>query len=114
MTSNSARIVILDEDRIMLQSLSQFLRREGYEVRTTDRPEQATALLESGQTELLLADINMPGIKRSEFLRELRRADAGHVNVRQQQFRRAGLEQRDRALRRVGRPHLVPLPPEEL
>src|SRR4051794_12085078 len=36
MTSNSTRIVILDEDRIMLQSLSQFLRREGYEVRTAD------------------------------------------------------------------------------
>src|SRR6476469_4925768 len=72
-TPPKPRLLILDEDRIMLQSLSQFLRREGYEVRTTDRPEQATALLESGQTELLLADINMPGIKRSEFLRELRR-----------------------------------------
>ena len=32
------RLLILDEDRIILQSLSHFLRREGYEVRTTDDP----------------------------------------------------------------------------
>src|SRR4029077_13849520 len=29
------RLLILDEDRIILQSLSQVLRREGYEVKTT-------------------------------------------------------------------------------
>ena len=28
----NARLLILDEDRIILQSLGQFLRREGYEV----------------------------------------------------------------------------------
>src|SRR5688572_12434535 len=32
------RVLVLDEDRIILQSLSQFLRREGYDVRTTDQP----------------------------------------------------------------------------
>src|ERR1700760_3833553 len=67
------RLLILDEDRIILQSLSQFLRREGYEVRTSDDPENASAILEAGQTELLLADINMPGIKPTEFLRDVRR-----------------------------------------
>ncbi len=33
-----ARLLVLDEDRIILQSLSQFLRREGYDVRTSDDP----------------------------------------------------------------------------
>jgi DNA-binding NtrC family response regulator len=73
-----SRLLILDEDRIILQSLSQFLRREGYEVRTTGSPEEAIALLESEPFELLLADINMPGIKPIEFLREVRRR-YGHV-----------------------------------
>ncbi len=67
------RLLILDEDRIILQSLSQFLRRDGYEVKTTDRPEEALGILESGQTELLLADVNMPGIKPADFLRDVRR-----------------------------------------
>ena len=67
------RLLILDEDRIILQSLSQFLRREGYDVRTSDTPEDAWAQLEAGHFELLLADINMPGIKPIDFLRDLRR-----------------------------------------
>jgi DNA-binding NtrC family response regulator len=72
-TVHKPRLLILDEDRIMLQSLSQFLRREGYEVRTTDDPSDAMPQLENGQIELLLADINMPGVKPAEFLREVRR-----------------------------------------
>jgi len=74
------RILILDEDRIILQSLSQFLRRDGYEVRTTDRAEEALAILESSQAELLLVDVNMTGVKAPEFLREVRRRFA-HVVV---------------------------------
>ncbi len=72
-TPHKTRVLILDEDRIILQSLGQFLRREGYDVRTTDRPEETLAQLENGQIELLLADINMPGIKPAEFLRDVRR-----------------------------------------
>ena len=67
------RVLVLDEDRIMLQSLAQFLSREGYEVKTTDDPDDAMARLESNQVELLLADINMPGVKPAEFLRDVRR-----------------------------------------
>jgi two-component system, NtrC family, response regulator AtoC len=67
------RLLILDEDRIILQSLAQFLRREGYEVKTTDSVEQAMTLMESSPTELLLADINMGGMKPGDFLRDVRR-----------------------------------------
>src|SRR5688572_1213669 len=72
-TPPKPRLLILDEDRIMLQSLSQFLLREGYDVRTTDDPADALAQLESSAFELLLADINMPGVKPAEFLRDLRK-----------------------------------------
>src|SRR5688500_3652877 len=72
-TPAKPRLLILDEDRIMLQSLSQFLLREGYEVRTTDDPRDALAQLETTSFELLLADINMPGLKPADFLRDVRR-----------------------------------------
>jgi DNA-binding NtrC family response regulator len=68
-----SRLLILDEDRIILQSLGQFLRREGYEVRTTDSPAEAVALAEAGQVEVLLADVNIPGVKPADFLRDVRR-----------------------------------------
>jgi DNA-binding NtrC family response regulator len=80
-TPHKPRILILDEDRIILQSLSQFLSREGYEVRTCDVPEEAFSQLEGGQIEVLLADINMPGIKAAEFLRDVRRRAPEVVTV---------------------------------
>jgi DNA-binding NtrC family response regulator len=72
-TPAKPRLLILDEDRIILQSLSQFLSREGYEVKATDDPQDALAQLEAAQFELILADVNMPGIKASDFLRDVRR-----------------------------------------
>src|ERR671912_14310 len=72
-TPHKPRLMILDEDRIILQSLAQFLRREGYEVKTSDNPEDALNQLDAGQTELLLADVNIPGLKPAEFLRDVRR-----------------------------------------
>jgi DNA-binding NtrC family response regulator len=71
--AHKPRLLILDEDRIILQSLSQFLSREGYDVRTCDESDDAIAQIETGQVQLLLADINMPGLKPAEFLRDVRR-----------------------------------------
>jgi len=71
--TSKPRILVLDEDRIILQSLSQFLSREGYEVRTADRARDALATLETAPCELLLADINIHGISPASFLRDLRK-----------------------------------------
>src|SRR4051794_4194553 len=54
-TPAKPRVLILDEDRIILQSLAQFLAREGYEARTADEPADALAQLEAAQFELLIA-----------------------------------------------------------
>src|SRR5437764_1768499 len=72
-TTTKPRLLILDEDRIIVQSLSQFLRREGYDVTGCDAPEAAMNCLDANRYELLLADVNMPGIKPADFLRDLRR-----------------------------------------
>lgn len=80
-TPHKPRILILDEDRIILQSLAQFLSREGYDVRGCDRPEDAFSIMENGQIEVLLADINMPGVKSAEFLRDARRRAPQVVTV---------------------------------
>jgi len=72
-TPGKPRLLIMDEDRIILQSLSQFLAREGYSTQITDDPDDALARLEGSPFELLLADINMPGVKAGDFLRTVRR-----------------------------------------
>src|SRR4051812_26156459 len=72
-TPQKPRVMILDEDRIILQSLAQFLSREGYEVRTAHDARDALSQMESAQTELLVADVNIAGVKPAEFLRDVRR-----------------------------------------
>src|SRR5687768_5509907 len=72
-TPHKPRLLILDEDRIILQSLAQFLRREGYDVRTTDNSDEAFSMMEGQQTDVLVADVNMPGIKPADFLRDVKR-----------------------------------------
>ncbi|HRK31053.1 MAG TPA: sigma-54 dependent transcriptional regulator [Tepidisphaeraceae bacterium] len=74
MSTHTPRILVLDEDRIMQDSLSQFLRREGYVVSTTDSPDAAVAKMESGQIDILLADLNIAGVKPGAFLRDIRRS----------------------------------------
>lgn len=72
-TGRKPRLLVLDEDRIMSQSLSSFLRREGYEVFTCDNPDDAMHEIEGRACEILLADIHLPGLKAQDFMRELRR-----------------------------------------
>ena len=72
-TPSKPRLLILDEDRIIVQSLSQFLRREGYEVNGTGDATDAMNLLDAQQYQLLLTDINLPGLKPAEFLRDIKR-----------------------------------------
>ena len=67
------RMLILDEDRIIVQSLSQFLRREGYEVTGCGDAKEAIDHLDGEQFQLLLADINLAGLKPAEFLRDVKR-----------------------------------------
>ncbi len=71
--SPKPRLLILDEDRIILQSLAQFLRREGCDVRTTDNPDEAFSMMEGQQTDVLVADVNIPGVKPADFLRDVKR-----------------------------------------
>lgn len=72
-TPTKPRLLILDEDRIIVQSLSQFLRREGYEVNGSGDVADAMNLLDGQLYQLLLADINLPGLKPAEFLRDVKR-----------------------------------------
>ena len=79
--THRARLLILDEDRIMLQSLGQLLRRDGYDVRTTDNIADARHELDAGTTDVLIADINLPGANSTELLRDFRRRFPGLVIV---------------------------------
>ncbi len=54
------RVLIVDDERNIRESLAKELRAEGYDVRMAENGEQALARYEPGRTDLVLLDLNMP------------------------------------------------------
>jgi len=67
------RILLVDDDAIILDALSMFLRREGYTVETATDGSEALEMLASNPFALVLTDVNMPRTNGLELLREARR-----------------------------------------
>jgi len=71
-TATKARILLVDDDRIVLDSLGGFLRLEGYELTTAETVAQAVNHLQAGRYNLLITDVSMPGSDGFELLRYVR------------------------------------------
>ncbi|MCP4250909.1 MAG: sigma-54-dependent Fis family transcriptional regulator [bacterium] len=67
------RIFVVDDDRIILDSLGEFLRLEGYEVDGATTAAAAVAALERRPCNIVITDINMPDSDGFELLRILRK-----------------------------------------
>ena len=63
------RILIVDDDRIILDSLGEFLRLEGYEADGVTTVDGALAALERRPYNIAVADVNMPEADGFELLR---------------------------------------------
>jgi DNA-binding NtrC family response regulator len=71
------RILIVDDDRIILTSLSEFLRLEGYEVETAEKFEEAVAWLAQKLFDIAITDVSMPEVDGFELLKYCRNSHPG-------------------------------------
>ncbi|MDR1613573.1 MAG: sigma-54 dependent transcriptional regulator [Planctomycetota bacterium] len=69
------KIVIVDDDDFMRDSLMEALDRPGYDLRGFARAKDAVEELADGSASLLLTDLRMPEMDGMELLREVRRLD---------------------------------------
>lgn len=68
----SRSILIVDDDTRILASVGQALRKDATDVRTAESAEAALALLGEAPSEVVLADLKMPGMSGMELLKLLR------------------------------------------
>jgi len=79
---SKANLLIVDDDPLVADSLAVFLRSRGYEVAVqTDSNRALRALKDGLRADLLLTDVNMPGLDGFGLLREARKVDPNLVVV---------------------------------
>jgi len=67
-----AKILVIDDQESMRSIISQMLRDKGHQVTTADDGEQGLELFKQDTYDLVLADVNMPGIDGFELLRTVK------------------------------------------
>ncbi len=77
---NSARILIVDDELIMRESLAGWLKRDGHQVQTASSGESALRQCRETRFDILLVDIKMEGMGGLEVLKRVKESD-GDVAV---------------------------------
>ena len=70
-----AKLLIVDDEAIVRDSLGKWFREEGYEVGTAESASEALTRLAEARWDLALVDIKMPGMDGIELQRRLREID---------------------------------------
>jgi DNA-binding NtrC family response regulator len=68
---NGKSILVVDDDQVILQSLKEVLRREGYNVDTADTGQEAIEKSKANFYNLVLLDIKLPDMEGTKLLTKI-------------------------------------------
>jgi CheY-like chemotaxis protein len=71
------RILVLDDDPIVVESVKRLLSAEGYAVMAVERGEEAVGMFSTDGFDLLITDIRLPDMNGLDVLREARERSPG-------------------------------------
>jgi len=72
---SSTKILIVDDELIMRESLAGWLERDGHHVQTAASGEEALEILKDARFDILLVDIKMEGISGLDVLKQIKDSD---------------------------------------
>lgn len=75
------KILIIEDEETLRESLERVLSREGYDVNSVDNAEAALLLLEEESYDLILTDVILPGITGIELLKRIREKSLDQIVV---------------------------------
>ncbi len=70
--TSAARILVVDDEDVLREMLGDALRLSGFEVLDAADGSKALTILQSGKVDLIISDVNMPGMDGYEMLSHLR------------------------------------------
>jgi CheY-like chemotaxis protein/anti-sigma regulatory factor (Ser/Thr protein kinase) len=70
--SRETRVLIVDDDRALRHALASLLQSAGYHVEQAGDGPEALRHLRGGTTDVLLLDVNLPGVSGLDVLKEVR------------------------------------------
>jgi putative two-component system response regulator len=73
--ADGARVLIVDDDELGSRLLGRQLEGRGYSVAIANSGDTALQWLKDGQTDVVLLDINMPGMSGTDTLKQIRAND---------------------------------------
>lgn len=71
MEKKKGKVLVLDDERIVLESVSRILEEEDYEVKTAQSGDEAVNLLKGGGFDVLITDLKMPGMNGLQAMEAL-------------------------------------------
>ncbi len=66
------KILVIDDSLMSLKLVETFLTENGFDIRTTDKLDEFDRLLGSWRPNLILTDVNMPGMTGPELCKSLK------------------------------------------
>lgn len=73
--ASKAKLLVVDDELIVRDSLDKWFREEGYDVTTADSAQAALAKMGDGRFDLALVDIKMPGVDGVELQKRMHEID---------------------------------------
>ena len=73
--ATNARLLVVDDELIVRDSLHKWFREEGYDVSVADCAQEALSKMGTGRFDLALVDIKMPGVDGVELQKRMHEID---------------------------------------